>query len=100
MRNHDDSSSNQTVSFPSQVGRLTPGAAMALTTDLPENASNEGVVAYWRMVMRHKWIVVLTAFVGTAAGILITLPQTPVYQSRTSLEVQGINENFLNFQNL
>ena len=65
-----------------------------------DEASREGVVAYWRMVMRHKWIVVLVAFLGTVAGILFTLPQTPIYQSSTSLEVQGLNENFLNLENL
>jgi len=58
------------------------------------------VIAYWRMVMRHKWIVILVAFLGAAAGLLITLPQTPIYQSSTSVEVQGLNENFLNMQNL
>ena len=30
--------------------------------------------------------------------MLLTLPQTPVYQARTSLEIQDLNENFLNIK--
>src|SRR6185295_10672355 len=97
----NDENSNLPVPFqPNAVGnRMAPGPN-PYSVNLADGAPNEGVVAYWRMVMRHKWIVVLIAMLGTAVGILVTLPQTPVYQSRTSLEVQGFNENFLNFQNL
>ena len=65
-----------------------------------EDTSRDGVVAYFRMVVRHKFFVVAMTILGTCAGILLTLPQVPVYQSRTSLEVEGLNENFLNMQNL
>src|SRR5207247_4819358 len=72
----------------------------AFMAESQADGSRDGVVAYWRMVTCHKWIVVLVAFAGAMVGLLVTLPQTPVYQSQTSLEVQGLNENFLNLQNL
>ena len=32
------------------------------------------------------------------AGFLVTLPQTPVYQARTSLEIQDLNQDFMNMK--
>src|SRR6266581_6371218 len=100
MRNHDDSSNLPVPFTPSQGGSVPTPLQATFMTDSHDDPSHDGVVAYWRMVTRHKWIVVLVAFVGSMVGLLVTLPQTPVYQSQTSLEVQGVNENFLNLQNL
>src|SRR5439155_3290117 len=91
MQNHDDSS-DLPVPFKSVQGNpLSTPAQATLLASQQDDPSRDGVVAYWRMVQRHKWIVVLVALLGAMAGLLITLPQTPVYQSQTSLEVQGLN---------
>ncbi len=37
---------------------------------------------------------------GTAFGWLSTLPQQPIFQARTLLELQGFNENFMNFKDV
>ena len=37
----------------------------------------------------------LFAIAGTLAAVLITMQLTPIYQARATLELQGINENFL-----
>src|SRR5213083_3075776 len=100
MRNHDDSSNLPVPFTPPPGNQLSTPLQARFMPEPQEEASREGVVAYWRMVMRHKWIVILVAFLGATAGILITLPQTPIYQSTTLVEVQGLNENFLNMQNL
>jgi succinoglycan biosynthesis transport protein ExoP len=68
--------------------------------DSIEGQATEGVVAYWRIVVRHRWTVVSIALLGFFAAILLTLPQTPVYQTRATIEIQGINEDFLNFKNV
>src|SRR5438093_1084306 len=100
MRSHDETS-NLPVPFTRPQGGPVPTPLQAtFMADSQDDPSRDGVVAYWRMVTRHKWLVVLVAFVGAMVGLLVTLPQTPVYQSQTSLEVQGLNENFLNLQNL
>jgi uncharacterized protein involved in exopolysaccharide biosynthesis len=57
-----------------------------------------GLLEYWRILNRRKGTVILIAFVGLALGVLITLPQTPVYQAKAVLEVQNINENFMNMK--
>ncbi|HTM48836.1 MAG TPA: polysaccharide biosynthesis tyrosine autokinase [Bryobacteraceae bacterium] len=51
---------------------------------------------FWRILRRRKGALVLFGAAGTLAGVLCMLPQTPLYQARTSLEIVGLNENFLN----
>jgi capsular exopolysaccharide synthesis family protein len=48
------------------------------------------------MVRRRKATVLVSAFLGLLISLLITLPQTPVYRSGTTLEIQGMNDNLLN----
>src|ERR1019366_8378857 len=61
-----------------------------------EDAQGSGLlVEYWHMLRRRKGTFLLIAFLGLLAAVLLTLPQTPVYQARTTLEIQNLNENFL-----
>jgi succinoglycan biosynthesis transport protein ExoP len=53
---------------------------------------------YLRIINRRKGTIILVAVLGLLAGVLITLPQTPVYQARTTIEIQEMNENFLNMK--
>src|SRR5438552_11459629 len=55
-----------------------------------------GFLEYWRMVRRHRGTVVILTCLGGLVGLLIGLPQTPVYRSRATVEVQPLNENLLN----
>jgi capsular exopolysaccharide synthesis family protein len=53
---------------------------------------------YWRILARRKRTLLLVIVAGAIAGFLSTLPQTAVYQARTTLEIVGINENFMKIQ--
>ncbi|MBI3281352.1 MAG: polysaccharide biosynthesis tyrosine autokinase [Acidobacteria bacterium] len=57
-----------------------------------------GLLEYWRIIRRRRGALILIAFCCLLAAVLITLPQTPVYQARASLEIQNLNENFLNIK--
>ncbi len=59
-----------------------------------------GLVDYWRMLCRHKGAMFLFAVCGVLAAVLFSLPQTPVYQAKTTLELLDINENVLNTRDL
>ncbi len=51
---------------------------------------------YWGILARRKGTLLLIALVGALIGFGITIPQTPIYQVRTSLEIVGLNQNFMN----
>jgi polysaccharide biosynthesis transport protein len=59
-----------------------------------------GVLEYWHMIRRHKGAVVLAMCAGVLAGLLLTLPAPRIYQAQTTLEIQGLNEEFLNMKNV
>ena len=58
-----------------------------------------GILEYWQMVRRHKMAVVVFTVLGAVAGFLYTLPQPRIYQAHTTIEVQGLNEDFLGLHN-
>ncbi|MFN7985430.1 MAG: polysaccharide biosynthesis tyrosine autokinase [Vicinamibacterales bacterium] len=57
-----------------------------------------GILEYWQIVRRHKGWVVLATIVGGLVGGLSTLPSPRVYQARTTMEIQGMNSDFLNMR--
>ena len=63
-----------------------------------EETGRSGLLEYWYLLRRRKGTLVLFAFLGALAGVLVTIPQTPVYQARTTLEIQALNEEFLNMR--
>jgi capsular exopolysaccharide synthesis family protein len=67
---------------------------------VPGNSQHFDLVEYWRRVWRNKWIVAAAAILGTLLGVLAMVPQTRIYQARMSLEVQTLNENFMNFRDV
>jgi succinoglycan biosynthesis transport protein ExoP len=75
------------------------GAAAYRVIDADDDEPG-GLGQYWRVVVRHRSTMLLFSAVGTIVAVLITVPQTPVYQARMSLEVENVNENFLNMRDL
>src|ERR1700748_127261 len=65
-----------------------------------DSGSGSGLVEYWRVIVRHKGTVLLLIVLGALAGFISTLPETPVYRAHATLQVQGINENFLNMKDV
>ena len=50
---------------------------------------------YYRTVMRHRKLIAGLATLGLLLGILIHLSTQPVYETRTSLEIQTMNSDFM-----
>ncbi len=65
-----------------------------------EDAAPGGLLEYWNILRRRKGAVLLFAFTGVLLAVLFTLPQTPVYQARASLEIQAMNQDFMNTKQL
>src|SRR5262249_1053754 len=66
--------------------------------DRPTEPDSGGLFAYGRILRRRKGTLFLIACLGAIAGFLVTLPQAPIYQARASLEIVGLNQNFLNIK--
>jgi capsular exopolysaccharide synthesis family protein len=55
-------------------------------------------VEYWHLMRRRRGAILLLAILGGLAGLAFSLPQTPIYRAQTTLEMLGLNENFLNIR--
>ncbi|MCU1232500.1 MAG: lipopolysaccharide biosynthesis, partial [Candidatus Solibacter sp.] len=49
---------------------------------------------------RHKWLVSAAGVLGLIGGCVATRLQTPIYRASSTLEVQNLNENFMNSREL
>jgi capsular exopolysaccharide synthesis family protein len=59
-----------------------------------------GLLEYLSIIRRRKGTLILISVFGILAGLLISLPQTPIYQAKSSLEIQDMNDSFLNMNKL
>ena len=59
-----------------------------------------GVLEYWQMVRRHPVNVILVTLLAGLIAFLFTLPDPRIYQARLSLEIQGLNDDFLNMKSV
>ena len=64
--------------------------------DAPGDLETDGLLDYLGILARNRKTLIAGALLGLVAAVLITLPQTPTYRARTSLEIQGVNNDFLN----
>jgi uncharacterized protein involved in exopolysaccharide biosynthesis len=71
-----------------------------VTDDSPEpclhgnHAARGGApTKYSQIVFRRRGLIIVIAFLGGIAGLLITLPQTPVYQAKAVLELLTVNND-------
>jgi len=62
------------------------------------NAQSGGLLEYWRILRHQKGTWLICTFIGAFLGLVATLPQTPIYQARSSVEIQSLNENFMNMR--
>lgn len=98
---NSDQTGNGFVPSPisAQEKRIVPAAY----TEVPYNGAPDagaepesgGLFEYWRILRRRKGTLIVLASVGAIIGFLVTLPQTPIYQVHTSLEIVSLNQNFL-----
>jgi capsular exopolysaccharide synthesis family protein len=59
---------------------------------------SEGLLVYWRTLVRHKTAILAASFAGLLLGILVGIPMKPVFRSNTMLEVLTLNQDFMNMR--
>src|ERR1700722_18426095 len=106
MHQLSDPSKNSGEFVPSPPVRRDRGALPTSFTDVgytnapdpPPEPESGGLLEYWRILRRRKGTLILIASLDAVVGFLITRPQPPIYQVRTSLEIVALNQNFLNIK--
>jgi capsular exopolysaccharide synthesis family protein len=76
---------------------ITLSAAPAVARHLVGENSGHSV-RYFHVLKRKKGLLLAGTIAGMILGFCATLPALRVYQARTSVEIAGINENFLNIK--
>jgi polysaccharide biosynthesis transport protein len=64
--------------------------------DGPE--SDSGLLGYWRMLLRHRAAILISAVIGILIGFGVGIPMKPVFRARTSIEILNLNEDFMNMK--
>lgn len=100
LKNHIEDSAGKGTS----AGRPGPEPALQLGpvsyAPSADNSDSGGLFEYWRLVRRY-WIAVLLATLAAGAlALLLTMQLMPVYEARTVIEIQNLNENFLNMRDV
>jgi polysaccharide biosynthesis transport protein len=57
------------------------------------------LVQYTQTISRWRWRILAFAVLGAIIGLLLSVPKTPQYRAHTSLDIQGLNVNFMNLRN-
>ena len=71
--------------------RLTPGIV-----NVPDQPTHIG--DYFQLIGRYRRLLAWGALAGCLLGVILTLVQTPSYRTKTSIEIQNINGDFLNMK--
>lgn len=79
--------SNQTPLVPAQ---LIPAAVPASPPPQPDSIVFSGIFA---QLWRGRWILAGMAFAGLAAGVILALITPPTYQARSTLQLEGFNND-------
>ncbi len=77
---------------------MTRAPDNSLTVRPPAGLGDPGEPAfsgYWRVIRHRPRILAFCAFVGALVGLGLSLPRAPVYEASASLEIQSVNESFL-----
>ena len=53
----------------------------------------------WRLVLKHKWLLVTITIVGLILALLISLIRTPIYQASTTLQIGQRAPKVVQFEN-
>ena len=95
IRRREDLALNREME--ASFGRSAPAYALPAQT---QNATMQSglLQSYVQVLTRSRTAILLFAAAGIVAGLLFTLGKAPLYRARTSLDVQSLNENFMNMR--
>jgi capsular exopolysaccharide synthesis family protein len=83
----------------------TVGANTSVYVPVPYNrpvqqGSGSIILEFWQTVKRYRKLILALALVGFAISGIVTLFQTPTYRAFALLEIQSLNEDFLDIKSV
>ena len=84
---------------------VTASTALRTAYELPEERREAGggdgpreglLLEYYQLLRRRRGAILLLTLAGALLGFASTVWRLPVYRARTSLDIQNLNDNFLN----
>jgi polysaccharide biosynthesis transport protein len=68
------------------------------TTGHTDGVEKGSLLDYWSILSRKKGTLIALGIAGAFAGVMITLVQSPVYRAHATIEIQDVNQEFLNIK--
>ena len=92
MDGHQRISSNPAVRIVDSAARGPwSTAGVPAQVDFGHDRVEPTIAEYWTILARRKYRILLVGVVGAMAALLLSIPRTPIYQARASLEVDTPN---------
>jgi capsular exopolysaccharide synthesis family protein len=60
----------------------------------------DSIEQFWFALWASKWLIVGLALAGAMGGIFIALLQRPIYRAHTSIELEIVNQNYLDIKEI
>ena len=85
---------------PTPLRAMTPRRPEVLAAFDAEPAESPNLFSYWLVLRKRRWTVLATFVLIFGIVALATLKQTPLYQSKATLEIEKENPNIVTAQDL
>lgn len=71
-----------------------PAAAL----DSAFQVDEQGLMGWYRALVRSKWLIVAMTLLGVLVGGTYSFVRRPLFQAHSAIEIQGLNDEFLNIK--
>ncbi|HTF71439.1 MAG TPA: polysaccharide biosynthesis tyrosine autokinase, partial [Edaphobacter sp.] len=80
--------------------RLNPAARSGGGEEVILDVRDNVLLELWKCVCRHHSVMIALASVGAVLGIGVSFMQKPAYLASSLIEIQEVNEDFMNLKNV
>jgi polysaccharide biosynthesis transport protein len=100
----DVSDLNRHTETTSDTGVVAPAAIEPTSYEAPgilyagEERKSGLLMEYLRTLGRYRWLIAACGVCGILASFLMSFSELPVYRARTSLDIQSLNNDFMNMK--
>ncbi len=89
------------IDAPALLEEMPAAAAAPAFGSAFREPEHESLVAeYMRTLKRHRRLILLCAVAGAALALLAGIGETPLYRTRTSLEIKNLNTDFMDIRSV